>query len=227
MATRNAYPYRPTGEVGVFFFLTFYFFRYNVYTTKDGKAEILDGERYYLAAVSLTDSHPGVQFREMLAHDSLKSQLERLYFQGEWRDLELMGWNTFCLKMEEAGQKRWLAKIKELDGNVILGHLETQLMQASRDGKAPNRSLLEATVKALQGVTALTKISSDAEMGGSADGIEIKFIPSLNEPVEPEEWERILAEKDPALARYFGFEAPKSELDSSAEQPEPKAEVSE
>lgn len=186
----------------------------------------MDGEKYYLAAVRLTDSHPGTQFREMLQHDFLTSQVERLYFVEDLRGLELFGWNTFCLKMEEAGQRRWLAKIKELDGNVMLGHLESQLMQASRDGKAPNRSLLEATVKALQGVTALTKISADAESGGSAEGIEIKFIPSLNRAVEPEEWEKILAEKDPSLAKYFGIDAPKPKSSSIvAEQPEPKAEV--
>lgn len=171
----------------------------------------MDGERYYRAAIFLTDLHPGVQFREMLAHDSNKSQLERLYFQDEWRDLPLYGWNTFCLKMEEADQKKWLAKIKELDGNVMLGHLESQLMAASRDGKAPNRALLEATVKALQGVTALTKIASDAEVAAGSEGIEIKFIPSLDRPVEPEEWEKMLAEKDPSLCRFFGFDEPKPE----------------
>lgn len=169
----------------------------------------MDGERYYTAAVFLTDKNPGVQFREMMAHDFLKSQMERKYFREEWRDLPLMGWNTFCLEMEKNEQKKWLAKIKELDGNVMLGYLESQLMQASRDGKTPNRALLEATVKALQGVTALTKIASDAEFAGGTDGIEIKFIPSLDRPVEPEEWEKILVEKDPTLARYFGMEEPK------------------
>ena len=154
---------------------------------------LLDGEKYYLAAISLTDSHPGTQFREMLATDSLRSQIERLYFTGDFRDLELMGWNTFCLKMEEAGQKKWLAKIKELDGNVVLDHLESQLMQASRDGKAPNRALLEATVKALQGVTALTKITGETEGSGVADGIEVRFIPSLKDPIEPEDREAFFA----------------------------------
>ena len=171
----------------------------------------MDGERYFLAAIELTDLNPGVQFKQMLAHDSLCSQVERMYFIGKWRDLPVYGYNTFCLKMEEAGQKKWLAKIKELDGNVVLDHLESQLMQASRDGKSPNRALLEATVKALQGVTALTKIAGEAEMGAGTDGIEIKFIPSLDRPVEPEEWERMLAEKDPELAAYFGIDAPKKE----------------
>ena len=165
----------------------------------------INGERYYMAAIELTDKHPGVTFKEMLSHDARVSQVERLYFTGEWRDLDLMGWNTFCMKMEQAEQKKWLAKIKELDGNVVLDHLESQLMQASRDGKAPNRALLEATVKALQGVVALNKVTSDIESGGLIDGLEIKFIPSLDRPVEAEEWERILAEKNPDLVEYFGL----------------------
>lgn len=177
----------------------------------------MDGERYYLAAVALTDAHPGTQFREMLVHDCTKSQVERKYFREEWRDLPLMGWNTFCLKMEEADQKKWLAKIKELDGNVMLGHLESQLMFASRNGQAPNRAVLEATVKALQGVTALTKIVNDSEMAAGTDGVEVKFIPSLDRPVEPEEWEKILVEKDPSLARYFGMTEPKPEHPESPE----------
>lgn len=186
---------------------------------RKGAKFFMNGEQYFKAAVALTDLYPGVQFRDMLNHDYRVSQLERAYFQDEWRELKLYGYNTFCLKMEEAGQKKWLAKIKELDGNVILDHLESQLMSASRDGQAPNRSLLEATVKALQGVTALTKISADAEMGGSADGIEVKFIPSLNRPVEPEEWEAILAEKNPDLVRYFGIKSRKSGKTSTLPSP--------
>ena len=147
----------------------------------------MNGEQFFRAAVSLTDAHPGTQFREMLAHDSQCSQLERLYFTGEWRDLPICGYNTFCLKMEEEGQKTWLAKIKELDSNVMLGHLESQLMQASRDGKAPNRALLEATVKALQGVSAVSKITTESGSSNGAAVVEVKFIPSLDEPIEADE----------------------------------------
>ena len=182
-----------------------------MYIHRQRKGATLDGERYYLSAIELTDKHPGVTFKEMLSHDARVSQVERLYFTGEWRDLDLMGWNTFCMKMEQADQKKWLAKIKELDGNVVLDHLESQLMQASRDGKAPNRALLEATVKALQGVVALNKVTSDIESGGLIDGLEIKFIPSLDRPVEAEEWERILAEKNPDLVEYFGLNKTKPE----------------
>ena len=152
----------------------------------------MDGETYYLAAIFLTDHHPGTQFREMLNHDANVGQAVRKYFQGDLRDLPLCGWNTFCVRMEESGNKKWLAKIKELDNNVVMTYLETQLMQVSRDGKAPNRALLEATVKALQGVTALTKISAEND-GAVADGIEVRFIPSLDSPVEPETWEQTLA----------------------------------
>jgi len=150
----------------------------------------MDGEKYYLAAIFLTDKNPGVQFREMLNHDANVGQAVRKYFQGDLRELPLFGWNTFCLKMEETGNKKWLAKIKALDNEVILGHLEQQLMYASRDGKTPNRNLLEATVKALQGVTALTKISAEND-GAVADGIEVRFIPSLDTPIEPEDAEKM------------------------------------
>jgi len=146
----------------------------------------LDGERYYRAAVALTDAHPGTQFREMLNHDFRVSQLERLYFRGEWRDLPLLGWNSFSLRLEEEGQASWLAKIKALDNDVILNHLEEQLMVASRDGKAPNRAALEATVKALQGVSAVSKINTESGDGSGSSVVEIRFIPSLDEPAEPE-----------------------------------------
>ena len=156
----------------------------------ESERKVMDGETYYLAAIYLTDRNPGVQFREMLNHDANVGQAVREYFQGELRELPLYGWNTFCLKMEETGNKKWLAKIKALDNDVILGHLESQLMYASRDGKTPNRNLLEATVKALQGVTALTKISAEND-GAVADGIEVRFIPSLDTPIEPEDAEKM------------------------------------
>ena len=97
-----------------------------------------------------------------------------------------MGWNTFCLQMEQAGQSKWLAKIKELDSEVMLGHLESQLLQASRDGKGTNRALLEATVKALQGLASATKIQSDSDASsGSVPRVEVVFLPSRDTPAEP------------------------------------------
>ena len=183
----------------------------------------MNGETYYLAAIYLTDKNPGVQFREMLNHDANVGQAVRLYFQEDLRDLPLYGWNTFCLKMEETGNKKWLAKIKALDNDVILGHLEQQLMSASRDGKTPNRNLLEATVKALQGVTALTKISAEND-GAVADGIEVRFIPSLDEPIEPEDAEKMLARL--AGSSEFGELNPASssslQSDASKASPEVK-----
>ena len=153
-----------------------------VYTER---GKVLDGERYYLAAIDLTDRHPGTQFREMLGYDSLRSKVERIYFTGEYIDLEVFGWNTFCLKMEEEGEKKWLDKIKALDSEVVLDYLEQLLMQASRDGKGLNRGLLEATVKALQGVTALNKIVSDNEAagGGNVPLVEVRFIGEEGDPI--------------------------------------------
>jgi succinate dehydrogenase flavin-adding protein (antitoxin of CptAB toxin-antitoxin module) len=195
-----------------------------MYIHRQRKGATLNGEKYYMAAIALTDANPGVTFKEAISHDARVSQVERLYFTGEWRDLDLYGWNTFSMKMEQAEQKKWLAKIKELDGNVVLDHLESQLMQASRDGKAPNRALLEATVKALQGVVALNKVTSDIESGGLIDGLEIKFIPSLDRPVEAEEWERILAEKNPDLAEYFGLDKTKPEQTDTVAEPVTKSQ---
>lgn len=181
------------------------------------EAPNFDGERYYLAAIALTDSNPGTQFREMLTHDASVGQAARLYFQGEWRDLPLMGWNTFCLRMEETGQRDWLSKIKSLDNDVMLSHLEQQILTAQRSADKPNRSLLESAVKALQGVAAMTKIEADKQELGSANIplIEVRFIPSLDRPVEPEEWERILAEKDPELVEYFGLTKGTGEKDAN------------
>lgn len=144
----------------------------------------MDGKSYYLAAVALTDRHPGTQFREMLATDSLLGHAERRYFRDEFRDLELMGWNTFCLRMLDSNNKDWLAKIRALDDEVILNHLQAQLMSAARDGKSPNRNLLEATVKALQGIAAATKIASDSESGGGdVPRVEVVFIGEEGDPV--------------------------------------------
>lgn len=152
----------------------------------------MEGELYYKAAIELTDKHPGTQFREMLGHDYRVSQLERLYFTGEYRGIELMGWNRFCLEMEGSGQGVWLNKIKALDNEVVLNHLEEQLMRAARDGKSPNRAVLEATVKALQGVSAVSKINTESSEGGIGGEVEVRFIPSLAEPIEPERLEKFL-----------------------------------
>lgn len=89
----------------------------------------------------------------------------------------------------------------------MLGHLESQLMQASRDGKAPNRALLEATVKALQGVTALTKINSEADGIGSAPLVEVKFSGVDVNPITGEVYPNTPKTNDiDAIAESVGFE---------------------
>ena len=181
----------------------------------------MNGETYYLAAIFLTDRHPGTQFREMLNHDANVGQAVRKYFQEDLRDLPLMGWNTFCLKMEETGNKNWLAKIKALDNDVMMAHLESQLMQASRDGRTPNRALLEATVKALQGATALAKISAEND-AAVADGIEVRFIPSLDSPIEPEDAEKMFLRLSAASAPGEPNPVQTSSLQSNASAASPE-----
>lgn len=162
----------------------------------------MEGERYYRAAVRLTDAHPGKRFCDMLGEDALVGLAVRQYFTGDLLDMELVGWNTFCDRMVADGQKDWLGKIQALDDRVMISFLEKQILEGSAG--VENRGVLEGAVKALQGLASAAKIQAENESSAVAPPIEVRFIPSLNTPIEPEEWEKILAEKDPELARYFG-----------------------
>lgn len=145
---------------------------------------MINGEKYFEAAISLTDRNPGTQFCDMLQHDSQVGAASRRYFRDEWRDLPLMGWNTFCYEMERAGQAKWLAKIKSLDADTTLRYLQTKLLESQRNGDNPNRGLLEATVKALQGVAAAAKITADATaLVADAPKVEVVFFGEEGDPV--------------------------------------------
>jgi hypothetical protein len=163
----------------------------------------LNGESYYLAAIELCDLHPGKRFCDMLGEDAVVGGAMRQYFTGKFRDLELMGWNTFAERMVADGQKDWLGKIQALDDRVMITFLEKQILEGA--GGVENRGVLEGAVKALQGLASAAKIQAENDATTVAPPIEVRFIPSLNEPIEPEEWEKILAEKDPSLVRYFGI----------------------
>lgn len=163
---------------------------------------IMDGKAYFDAAVRLTDLHPGKRFCDMLGEDALVGLAVRQYFRGDLLSMELMGWNTFVERMTAEGQKDWLAKIQALDDRVMISFLEKQILEGSAGQE--NRGVLEGAVKALQGLASAAKIQAENEEEKTVAPIEIRFIPSLNQPIEPEEWERILAEKDPELAKYFG-----------------------
>lgn len=168
----------------------------------------LNGESYYRAAIELCDLHPGKRFCDMLGEDAVVGGAMRQYFTGKFRELELMGWHTFAERMAAEGQKDWLGKIQALDDRVMIGFLEKQILEGA--GGVENRGVLEGAVKALQGLASAAKIQAENESAAVAPPIEIRFIPSLNKPIEPEEWEKILAEKDPSLVRYFGITKRKS-----------------
>ena len=120
----------------------------------------MDGKSYYDAAVRLTDLHDK-RFCDMMVEDFRGSKVERNYFMGDDRKLELMGWATFCRKMEEAGQGEWLAKIEALDEEVLLRVLSKKLIDAS------NKEEADGALKALQGLLSRRKMKTDTDATAS------------------------------------------------------------
>lgn len=163
----------------------------------------LNGEAYYRAAIELCDLHPGKRFCDMLGEDAVVGGAMRQYFTGKFRELELMGWHTFAERMAAEGQKDWLGKIQALDDRVMIGFLEKQVLEGA--GGVENRGVLEGAVKALQGLASAAKIQAENESNNAPVAIEVTFVPSLNKPIEPEQMEKILAARDPELAKYFGI----------------------
>lgn len=123
----------------------------------------MKGEKIYLAAVSLTDKHRR-RFCDMLADDlAAGSEIERRYFIDEYAKIPVMGWNEFCMRMQEAGQTEWLNKIIKLDEETLLGTMERQLLDAMDSG---SKETLDAVAKAVQGLVGRSKIL--AEQRGAA-----------------------------------------------------------
>lgn len=116
----------------------------------------MDGEAYYLAAVRLTDLHDK-RFCDMMVDDFRNSQVERDYFVGEDRQLELMGWATFCKRMTEAGQQEWLAKIEALDEEVLLRVIGRKLINAR------NKEEADSALKSLQGLLSRRKVKDETD----------------------------------------------------------------
>lgn len=150
----------------------------------------MQGEQYYLAALDLTDRH-GKRFRDMLGDDFGCGRAYRQYFTGDYRDIELMGWATFRHRMLGSGQDEWLAKIEQLDEEVMLGLLERRLLEAlegrttDNGGRIINKDALDGAVKALQGMVSRSKAISEqaeANKSGTAEVI-VKFIGSCNNPI--------------------------------------------
>lgn len=202
LSTKGVFPLSTPDILGGFFGLTFGEALPYYILGKELRILALNGEAYYRAAIELCDLHPGKRFCDMLGEDAVVGGAMRQYFTGKFRELELMGWHTFAERMAAEGQKDWLGKIQALDDRVMIGFLEKQILEGA--GGVENRGVLEGAVKALQGLASAAKIQAENESAAVAPPIEIRFIPSLNKPIEPETWEKILAEKDPSLVRYFG-----------------------
>lgn len=124
---------------------------------------IFDGKSYYDAAVILTDKHDR-RFCDMLVDDFRVSRVERRYFTGDYRRLELMGWATFCRRLEEAGQGEWLGKIESLDEEVLLRVLGRQMLDA-RD-----KDEMDAALKGLQALLNRRKAKADTETAAVSSG---------------------------------------------------------
>lgn len=120
----------------------------------------LNGKRYYEAAISITDSHPGVRFIDALIDDFSVSQVERKYFCGEYIGLELMGWGELCCRMREEGQEEWLERIIALDEDVLRRTAERRLIRGE------SKEDVDMALKALSGLAGSRKISGrDKESG--------------------------------------------------------------
>lgn len=144
----------------------------------------LNGESYYLAAIELCDLHPGKRFCDMLGEDAVVGGAMRQYFTGRFRDLDLMGWNTFAERMVADGQKDWLGKIQALDDRVMISFLEKQILEGA--GGVENRGVLEGAVKALQGLASAAKIQAEADAASATvPRVEVVFIQSRDTPAEP------------------------------------------
>jgi hypothetical protein len=145
----------------------------------------LNGESYYLAAIELCDLHPGKRFCDMLGEDAVVGAAMRQYFTGKFRDLDLMGWNTFAERMVADGQKDWLGKIQALDDRVMITFLEKQILEGA--GGVENRGVLEGAVKALQGLASAAKIQAEADAASATvPRVEVVFIQSRDTPAEPQ-----------------------------------------
>ena len=115
----------------------------------------MDGKRYYEVAVALTDLYDR-RFEDMMVDDFRSSLVEREYFVGEHGGLELMGWATFCRRMESEGQGEWLAKIEALDDEVLLRVLGRKLVDAESKEEA------DSALKGLQGLLSRRKVKDDS-----------------------------------------------------------------
>lgn len=153
---------------------------------------MISGESYYRAAIKLTDLY-GKRFCDMMARDFRESEVEREFFTGDFRGLELYGWAEFCELMMDSKQEKWLRKINALDESVMMNLLESRLMDAmegkltEKNGRVIDKDALDATVKALQGLVGRAKILNEqADPEEKVPEVFVQFIGSAGNGVSAE-----------------------------------------
>ena len=143
----------------------------------------MDGKAYYLAAIGLTDRHHK-RFADMLDDDSQVGDAVRQYFVGEYRGLELYGWNQFCRLMSAGGQGKWLEEIQRLDEATMLNKLERQLFEALDRNDKIGRDSLDAATKAIQGLVGKSKFLNERNNGIDSEfKLQVEFFGASGDPV--------------------------------------------
>lgn len=143
----------------------------------------MDGKAYYNAAISLTDRYHK-RFADMLDDDSQVGDAVRRYFIGEFRGLDLYGWNQFCRLMTSGGQGRWLEEIQRLDEATMLNKLERQMFDALDRNDKGGREALDAATKAIQGLVGKSKFLNERNGGVDSEfKLQVEFFGPDGDPV--------------------------------------------
>lgn len=150
---------------------------------------VMDGKAYYDAAISLIDMHDK-RFCDMMAEDHRRSVVERKYFTGDFRGLELYGWITFTQMMEASGQSKWLRLINQLDEDAMSNILERRMYQALEGRVNSNgvivvdKDSLDAATKAIQGLLSKAKLATERESaGGDVQRVDVHFFGAAGDPI--------------------------------------------
>lgn len=140
----------------------------------------MDGKKCFETAVAMTDKYCK-RFCDMVAEDFQRGVVEREYFVDEWEDFELMGWASFCMAMNEAGQGEWLAKINALDEQVLMSQMERQLIAGIGQ---MDKETLDGAVKAIQGLVGRSKVLSEQTTAEEkVPEVIVKFIGAAGDPI--------------------------------------------
>jgi hypothetical protein len=143
----------------------------------------MDGKAYYNAAILLTDKYHR-RFADMMDDDSQVGDAMRGYFTGEFRELDLYGWNQFCRLMTAGGQGKWLDEIQRLDEATMLNKLERQMFDALDKQDKAGRDALDAATKAIQGLVGKSKFLNERNGGVDSEfKLQVEFFGSAGDPI--------------------------------------------